>query len=83
MVKNDIYGLFEFAKIGFHVKSEWRYNHQISKEVKPQLHILKVSESIVIKVCTTEKLFFLNKEKLRKNTVTFCRQFFDYKVFCL
>ena len=24
IAKNDIFGLFEFTKIGFHVKSEWQ-----------------------------------------------------------
>ena len=27
---NDIFGLFEFAKMWFHAKSEWWWNHQIS-----------------------------------------------------
>ena len=30
MVKNDIFGLFEFTKIWFHIKPEWRSNDQIS-----------------------------------------------------
>ena len=30
MAKNDILGPFEFAKIWFHVKSEWQQNYQAS-----------------------------------------------------
>ena len=30
IAKNYIFGLFEFTKIGFHVKSEWRSNDLIS-----------------------------------------------------
>ena len=42
IAKNDIFGPFEFAKIWFHVKSEWRKNDQKST-VKSLLHILKIS----------------------------------------
>ena len=34
IAKKDIFGPFEFTKIGFHVKSEWRQNDQIAI-VKP------------------------------------------------
>ena len=29
IAKNDIFGLFKFAKIVFHIKSEWRQNDPI------------------------------------------------------
>ena len=30
IAKNDIFGPFEFAKIGFHVNSKWQKDYQIT-----------------------------------------------------
>ena len=59
--KNNIFGLFEFTKIGFHAKSEWQQNYQIQQSQALTSHF----ESFwsIVHVLLNSKCLFANGDK--------------------